>query len=134
MKALLLAAMAALALSACGKRVVSADAEIQGYVETWEAFEGVPNTYTIEFKTLESITVAGRCNYGGAIHLNDVVWPTLSPTRREALIWHELKHCVQGYAQHDDTRDERTECPASYMSTKLISERCFNLIKQRGTL
>ena len=106
------------------------DPEIEPYYERWQQrFGGDVWDIPANFAKL-SDGRAGTCHVirrnGRVIHreirLDLRTWDNFSELRREALVWHELGHCLLGRGHLDDWVDGR---PVSVMNTWLLQEHHY---------
>ncbi len=123
-------------LSSCGKGTINVpvvDATLQPYVDTFNKYAkiyGAPQAIltTLTFAPtgeLSSHTLA-QCNFDqGKVIVNLETWPKYSDSVHEAMIFHELGHCVLGRIEHTDTvySDGRyTSIMNTYMITAEVYE------------
>jgi hypothetical protein len=70
--------------------------------------------------------MVGVCHYDSesrSVEVDPSYWDGISEFQREALIFHELGHCVLNL-EHDSTL-LKDECPASNMSPEMLSDSCY---------
>lgn len=124
--------------SACSpKKGLYVDPEFKMYFKMFEIETNTTITnLNIVFAGIENPTLAGHCtikknSFGKektpSIEINATIWKQLSVVQREALIYHEIAHCVQGRDHQDDkTRIMNTKLPFSFQLeqqyTTLMSE------------
>lgn len=83
-------------------------------------------TFT-DYDLTDKPRVVGICTSGYGykdIVLETRFWEDAGPISREALVWHELGHCVLGL-KHNDTLDKETGCPISIMNSMLPPIPCL---------
>lgn len=118
-------------LSACAPAVQ--DSRVASYIEEFEATYGV-STRSISIEFVDQIgsgnaLYAGYCK-DGSIVINEAYWKANSNERREALIYHELGHCLFGRGH---TRKLFSDgCFGSFMSSYDDSSSCLR--KHRSEL
>ncbi len=116
--------------------IYSVPAEIQPYIEAFKkeaALRNIPinlDNLIVSFEGPFKKNVCGLCeqveddaNYQRTVNINrnDLCWTSESIQNREALIFHELGHCVLGrYSHKDDLLPNKS--PASIMSSTLSGQ------------
>jgi hypothetical protein len=128
MKTLILA-IAALSLTACGRAPDSIDPSLQVYVDSFrssaqlEGVQLVDFTLDVKFGEVVHDHLAGLCSPDTTVNtitVDPTYWKMLSPTTREALMFHELGHCLLGRS-HDTTLNNSGR-PAQIMHPSLVAE------------
>lgn len=102
------------------------------YYEKFEYYYGsLVRNVLGEFRDLDDPEVAGYCwsfaNGDRKIEADSAWWATASPLAREALVFHELGHCVLG-REHRDSQVQREGLviPVSLMSPYILDEFIYS--------
>jgi hypothetical protein len=97
------------------------------YVNKFEKLYGKEVRITVKFADFEDPDIAGICYpFSKSIELDESYWNTLNDAGKEALIFHELGHCVL-FRGHSDYK-KGDHCPASLMHSEL-HPRCYEHYK-----
>ncbi|MGE0616715.1 MAG: putative metallopeptidase [Bacteriovoracia bacterium] len=117
MNRVILASLFAIALNACGRAPVLELNEFASYVETFEA-EAAANgnplkvqDLIIKFSNKLDSKTEGLCTLGSdtpTIEVNAKTFHKLSDIQKEALLFHELGHCVLGRAHANELANDGT--------------------------
>jgi hypothetical protein len=124
----------ALGLTACGRPpVLQVDPVFLPYVERFEkASEAMGNPIQVsdlrlEFGQMQNAMENGACEIVGdevpTVYINEKAWNRLTEVDREALIFHELGHCVLRRAHVAEI--EETGVPKSLMHPYRIQTRVY---------
>lgn len=99
--------------------------DLQTYVTRFEflAKRPVPSLYA-EFKELDRPFI-GQCIPGNVPHIkiDPRFWERAPEELREALMYHELGHCILRRGHVDEKREDG--CYKSLMSTYIVSRTCY---------
>ena len=105
------------------------DSAFLQYVEKFENLYNISASNIAIFFDVMEETTGGICSGRGVIKINKELWFDItSDAKKEALIFHELGHCLLGRDHVDDLFDDG--CPISLMHPILISEYCYEKHKE----
>lgn len=100
--------------------------ELLPYIRTFERVTGMSAWgVKVSFGELPP-GVVGLCHYEDSersIEISTKYWPKLSEYSREALLLHELGHCVLNLEHSDKLRSDN--CPKSLMFPSLLPDECY---------
>lgn len=115
-----------LILSSCGKVPVQVDPEFVPYLERFALTVGGDTSgVSVIFDTLSGDT-AGLCSIRGnerTIRVSHKHWFKVSLDEREALLYHELGHCVLNLGHKNELIDT---CPKSIMYPYTFGAACYS--------
>lgn len=123
--------MALVLLAGCGNveqdtavGAYSIDPQFYDYVNEFEHFSGRRVMITIKFSELDGV-IAGRCITGPSIivEIDYTLWFSRDKNFRDAVMWHELGHCILGRPHNDMILP--SGIPVSVMNTYVIRSEIF---------
>lgn len=109
------------------KKPVYIDPAFKEHAEFFESYYETTITVSITFKNLE-YPVVGVCMGGKRVYIDPEFWEKIDFYRREALIFHELGHCI--FKRDHDNAElilniSPTDCPITIMNEYLITTYCY---------
>jgi hypothetical protein len=128
---LIIMAVVAITTSACGKAYI--EPEFMPYVQTFEDATGKRVDISMKFvdRLDKDDIIKGMCwnrGFTKDIEISAKHWNWgMSEASKEALILHELGHCVLGreHTSVEDTMDEGDNCPNSIMDKNSAPYWCY---------
>lgn len=125
-----------LVTSGCGKPGVI-DPETVSYVNSFQdASQRVGKALTIansgvsvNFGVVDHVGETGAmCDQNSnSVIIDKASWDQMSVDQRKQVIYHELGHCVL-HRDHDNSKDEATNCHVSLMSSSSVVDSCINAL------
>jgi hypothetical protein len=119
-----------LTATGCGKSYI--EPEFMPYVQTFEDATGKPVNLTIRFiKQFNNDNIKAKCwdrVFTRDIEVSEKHWSGMSPSLKEALILHELGHCVlnRGHIKWEDKINAPyNNCPNSVMDPNSVPDWCY---------
>lgn len=122
--------LATIALTGCGK-TYQIDPQAQSQVDKFFSFANdrfslalAQDNLIVQMGSLDS-GVVGDCQIGATptVTLNTDYWSSLKPGEQEALVFHELGHCMLGRMQH--RTDLSNSLAISVMYPQLLSQDLY---------